>query len=195
MGLIDRLRAVRYPIDALEFVDADGTPYVHMPIERVRRALGGKYVYLRRRRSRSHPGRARARARRRNPLRHLACRARGPRRLASTRNSKTAAKTISRLSSAPTACIRACANSSSAPSGNSTSFSASMSRPSTSRAATLPFDRKVKLYQETDRMMFLYPLDERRLDTTYVFRHAEVHGRERPALRIPARADAAAPAG
>ena len=39
----------------------------------------------------------------------------------------------------------------------------------------LPVDRTVKLYEETDRMAFLYPLDEQRLDATFVFRHAEVH--------------------
>ncbi len=48
MGLIDDLCAVRYPIDALDFVAADGEPYVHMPIERLRRALDDRYVYLRR---------------------------------------------------------------------------------------------------------------------------------------------------
>lgn len=48
MGLIDDLRAVRYPIDALDFVDSHGTAYVHMPIERLRRALDNRYVYLRR---------------------------------------------------------------------------------------------------------------------------------------------------
>jgi 2-polyprenyl-6-methoxyphenol hydroxylase-like FAD-dependent oxidoreductase len=48
MGLLPALRAVRYPIDALEFVDAQGRPFMHMPIERMRRALGSKYVYLRR---------------------------------------------------------------------------------------------------------------------------------------------------
>ncbi len=37
MDLIEDLRAVRYPIDALEFVDADGKAYVHAPIDRVRR--------------------------------------------------------------------------------------------------------------------------------------------------------------
>ncbi|MGH6725340.1 MAG: FAD-dependent monooxygenase, partial [Pseudolabrys sp.] len=48
MGLTERLRAVHYPIDVMEFVDADGTPYVQMAIERVRHALGDNYVYLRR---------------------------------------------------------------------------------------------------------------------------------------------------
>ena len=48
MGLVDELRAIRYPIDALEFVDSDGHARVTIPIERIRNALGGKYVYLRR---------------------------------------------------------------------------------------------------------------------------------------------------
>ena len=48
MGLTDALRAVRYPIDELEFVDARGTAYARYPVDRVRRALDNKYVYLRR---------------------------------------------------------------------------------------------------------------------------------------------------
>lgn len=48
MGLVDELRSVRYPIDALEFVDRAGKPYVHMPIARLREALDNNYVYLRR---------------------------------------------------------------------------------------------------------------------------------------------------
>jgi 2-polyprenyl-6-methoxyphenol hydroxylase-like FAD-dependent oxidoreductase len=35
--------------------------------------------------------------------------------------------------------------------------------------------RMVKLYEETDRVAFLYPLSERRLDATFVFRHGEMH--------------------
>jgi 2-polyprenyl-6-methoxyphenol hydroxylase-like FAD-dependent oxidoreductase len=48
MGLTDRLRSIRYPIDAVDFVDANGRPFLHVPVSRVRDALGGKYVYLRR---------------------------------------------------------------------------------------------------------------------------------------------------
>ncbi|HET7850601.1 MAG TPA: FAD-dependent monooxygenase [Pseudolabrys sp.] len=48
LGLTDRLRAIRYPIDALEFVDTAGKAWLHVPIKRVRDALDGKYVYLRR---------------------------------------------------------------------------------------------------------------------------------------------------
>ncbi len=47
MGLTDELRAIHYPIDALQFVDSEDKIYASVPIERVRHALGGKYVYLR----------------------------------------------------------------------------------------------------------------------------------------------------
>jgi 2-polyprenyl-6-methoxyphenol hydroxylase-like FAD-dependent oxidoreductase len=48
MGLTDALRAIRYPIDTLEIVDRDGRTRIRIPIERLRRALHHKYVYLRR---------------------------------------------------------------------------------------------------------------------------------------------------
>mgnify|MGYP001552636788 CR=1 FL=1 len=48
MNLTERLRAVRYPIDAMEFVNGAGKPWLHVPISRLRRALGGQYIYLRR---------------------------------------------------------------------------------------------------------------------------------------------------
>jgi 2-polyprenyl-6-methoxyphenol hydroxylase-like FAD-dependent oxidoreductase len=35
--------------------------------------------------------------------------------------------------------------------------------------------RAIKLHEETDRVAAYYPLDDRRLDATYVFRHDEVH--------------------
>ena len=35
IGIVDELRAVKYPIDYLEFVDHTGKPYVSAPISRV----------------------------------------------------------------------------------------------------------------------------------------------------------------
>ena len=46
MGLTDALRAIRYPIDALRYVDDRGRPYLDVPLDRVRRAFGGRYVDL-----------------------------------------------------------------------------------------------------------------------------------------------------
>jgi 2-polyprenyl-6-methoxyphenol hydroxylase-like FAD-dependent oxidoreductase len=48
MGLVPDLRALRYPIDQMEFVEADGRAYFSFPISRVRNALDDRYVYLRR---------------------------------------------------------------------------------------------------------------------------------------------------
>jgi 2-polyprenyl-6-methoxyphenol hydroxylase-like FAD-dependent oxidoreductase len=48
MGLIERLQTIRYPIDAVEFVDAGGRPFLHVPVARVHDALNSNYVYLRR---------------------------------------------------------------------------------------------------------------------------------------------------
>ncbi len=47
MGLVRDIREVHYPIDNLEYVDHNGNPHFPaVPIERVRRALDGKYAYL-----------------------------------------------------------------------------------------------------------------------------------------------------
>jgi 2-polyprenyl-6-methoxyphenol hydroxylase-like FAD-dependent oxidoreductase len=46
MGLTEALRAIRYPIDSLQYVDNRGVPFLTVPIDRVRRALDDRYVYL-----------------------------------------------------------------------------------------------------------------------------------------------------
>jgi len=48
MGLVEALRAIRYPIERMEFVDRDGRPTITVPISRVTDVLKHKYVYLRR---------------------------------------------------------------------------------------------------------------------------------------------------
>jgi 2-polyprenyl-6-methoxyphenol hydroxylase-like FAD-dependent oxidoreductase len=48
MGLESKLRGIKYPIDSLQFVEPDGAVYASVPIDRIRRALDGKYTYLRR---------------------------------------------------------------------------------------------------------------------------------------------------
>jgi len=48
MGLVDALHEIHYPIDAMDYVDAQGHTYLHLPIARVKDALKGKYTYLRR---------------------------------------------------------------------------------------------------------------------------------------------------
>jgi 2-polyprenyl-6-methoxyphenol hydroxylase-like FAD-dependent oxidoreductase len=48
MELTERLRAIKYPIDAMSFVERDGKSYFDVPLDRIRGALGGHYIYLRR---------------------------------------------------------------------------------------------------------------------------------------------------
>jgi 2-polyprenyl-6-methoxyphenol hydroxylase-like FAD-dependent oxidoreductase len=48
MGLVGELQKINYPIDSLRYVDANGKPYPSLPIARVRNALDGKYIYMRR---------------------------------------------------------------------------------------------------------------------------------------------------
>jgi len=48
MDLAPALRAVRYPVDAMEYVNGRGRPFLRVPLDRVRRALGGRYASLRR---------------------------------------------------------------------------------------------------------------------------------------------------
>jgi 2-polyprenyl-6-methoxyphenol hydroxylase-like FAD-dependent oxidoreductase len=174
MGLIDALRAIRYPIDNLEFVDATGAPYVHMPIERMRRALDDKYVYLRRQ----------------DLERILAERARDvgivPRygcSLASLDDTGDAVEARFEDGSAETFALVVGAD------GVHSKVRELIFGPEAQFARFLglyvagfhapsdgfSIDRTVKLYEETDRVAFLYPLDERRLDATYVFRQTEVH--------------------
>lgn len=47
LGLLKRLRGVKYPIDALEFADAGGDAFLRVPVERIRNAFG-RYMFLRR---------------------------------------------------------------------------------------------------------------------------------------------------
>jgi 2-polyprenyl-6-methoxyphenol hydroxylase-like FAD-dependent oxidoreductase len=174
MGLLERLRAVRYPIDSLEFVDRAGAPYVHMPIERMRRALDHKYVYLRRQ----------------DLERILAARA-GEQGIAVRYGTSLAA--LDDGGGAVKARFE---------DGSEDEFALVIGADgvhSRVRALTFgeerqfarflglyvagfhvpserfPLRRTVKLYEEPDRMAFLYPLDDHQLDATYVFRQAETH--------------------
>ena len=172
MGLVERLRAVRYPIDTLEFVDADGSAYVHMPIERVRRALGDKYVYLRR------PDLEAILAER---ARELGVEMRYATSLAALEDRGDYVHAQFENGGQDDFALAVGADGVHSrlrelvfgPERQFEKFLGLYVAAFHIARGNLPFDRKVKLYQETDRMMFLYPLDEQRLDTTYVFRHTE----------------------
>jgi 2-polyprenyl-6-methoxyphenol hydroxylase-like FAD-dependent oxidoreductase len=174
MGLLDRLRAVRYPIDDLEFVDRDGAPYVHMPIARLRRALDNEYVYLRRQ----------------DLERILAERAREA---GITVRYGTSLSALNDTGNSVEARFE---------DGTRQEFALVVGADGVhSRVRDLtfgherqfakflglyvagfhaaserfPLHNSVKLYEEPDRVAFLYPLDARMLDATYVFRQAAIH--------------------
>lgn len=48
MGIIDDIRAVTYQVDSWQYVNSDGKPYISFSIADIRKALDGKYTYLRR---------------------------------------------------------------------------------------------------------------------------------------------------
>jgi 2-polyprenyl-6-methoxyphenol hydroxylase-like FAD-dependent oxidoreductase len=170
MGLTPALQAVRYPIDVLEFVDGTGKPYVRMPIERMRRALDNKYVYLRRG----------------DLERILAERARAvgvkPRYGVTLRSLEDRGETVhARFDNGGEEVFDAVVGADGVHSrvrelvfGSQERFArflglyvAAFHVP----RGKLPIGREVKLFEEPDRMAFLYPLSERRLDATFVFRH------------------------
>lgn len=174
MGLSDELRAIRYPIDALQFVDASGEIYASVPITRVSHALGGKYVYLRR-----------------SDLERI------------LHDRGSALGVDIRFGSVVTA-LRETGNAVRATFVDGTEadfalvFGADGVHSGVRRLVfgegrqferflggyvaafhlghhKFDIGRAVKLYEETDRIAAFYPLDAKRMDATYVFRHDEVH--------------------
>jgi 2-polyprenyl-6-methoxyphenol hydroxylase-like FAD-dependent oxidoreductase len=173
MGLTERLREVRYPIDAVEFVDAAGKPYVEAPIERVRDALGGKYVYLRR------PDLEGILAQR---AREVGVEVRYGTSLASLddrgngvyvrfENGGEDAFALVVGADGVHSRVRALAF---GPEQQFVRFLGLYVAAFHVPSESFSIGRKVKLYEETDHFAFLYPLSETRLDATLCFRHAEM---------------------
>src|SRR5665213_3445841 len=173
MGLTDALRAIRYPIDPMEFVDRDGRPHIRIPIERMRRALHYRYVYLRR------TDLARVLLDRAQAI-GVEVRFGETVEAAEDRGDRVSV----RLSG-----------------GSTGSFALLFGADGIhSRIRELlfgpepPFERylgyhvaafhigdhaydigrSVKIYEEPDRMVMVYPVSERQLDATLVFRHAKI---------------------
>ena len=173
MGLADELRAIHYPIDALQFVDSDGKVYASVPIARVSHALDGKYVYLRR-----------------SDLERILY------------DRAQASGVAVRFGSVVTA-LRETANGVRATfvDGAAADFTLVFGADGVHSGVRRlifgegrqferflggyvaafhlkrhKFDigRALKLYEETDRVAAFYPLDDERMDATYVFRHDEV---------------------
>jgi 2-polyprenyl-6-methoxyphenol hydroxylase-like FAD-dependent oxidoreductase len=174
MGLVEALRAVSYPIDTLEFVDRSGEPYVHMPIARLRRALDNKYVYLRRpdleriltERARAlgvdiRYGCSLAAIEDRGPGVHVRFEDGGEDDVALVVGADGVHSRVRELTFGPEEQFAR--------------FLGLYVAAFHVARGDLPIHRTVKLYEETDRMAFLYPLSSERLDATFVFHSGEVH--------------------
>jgi 2-polyprenyl-6-methoxyphenol hydroxylase-like FAD-dependent oxidoreductase len=173
MDLVPALRAIRYPIERMEFVRGNGKPYCTVPMDRVRSALDNRYVYLRRSdlekilfdRAREAGIEVRFGASIEALNDDGAC-----------VRVRFTDETVDRFELVVGADgvhsnVRELAF------GPEQQFTRYLGY----YAAAFHFDRKghgldhaFKLYEEPDRTVWLYPLDERRADATLVFRHADI---------------------
>jgi 2-polyprenyl-6-methoxyphenol hydroxylase-like FAD-dependent oxidoreductase len=173
MGLADELHAIRYPIDALQFVDSDGKAYASVPIARISQALGGKHVYLRR----SDPERI---------LYDRAQRAGVAVRFGSVVTSlrETANGVRATFVDGAAADFALVFGADGVHSGvrrlifgeqrQFERFLGGYVAAFHLKRHKFDIGRALKLHEEPDRVTAFYPLDDRRMDATYVFRHDEV---------------------
>jgi 2-polyprenyl-6-methoxyphenol hydroxylase-like FAD-dependent oxidoreductase len=172
MGLTERLTAIKYPIDALAFVNGGGEPYVEVPVQRLRDALGGRYIYLRR------PDLERVLAER---ARELGIEIRFGTSLHKIHSLRDYAHAIfddghvddfSLVIGADGlhSCVRELAF------GSARQFTCFLGLYVAAFHLAGGAERlggMCKVFEETDRSAFFYPLDGERMDATYVFRHVE----------------------
>jgi 2-polyprenyl-6-methoxyphenol hydroxylase-like FAD-dependent oxidoreductase len=173
MGLTDALRAITYPIEAVEFVDSEGRPYVHAPIARLRRALDDKYVYLRRQDLETILDR-RARevgiaVRYSTAIAALAERADGVQVRFEDGSKDEFALVVG--ADGVHSRVRELVF---GPERQFARFLGLYVAAFHVPRGKLPVRDAVKLYEAPDRSLFLYPLSEDVLDATFVFRHGEV---------------------
>jgi 2-polyprenyl-6-methoxyphenol hydroxylase-like FAD-dependent oxidoreductase len=173
MGLTDRLREIRYPIDSVEFVETDGRPYARFPVERVRQALGGHYVYLRRpdlerilaERAREvgveiRYGTSLAALDDRGDAVHVRFDGGGEDDFALVGGADGVHSRVRELTFGPEAQFARFLG----------LYVAAFHVPSTG----FSIGHMVKLYEEPDHFAFLYSLSDTQLDATFAFRHAEM---------------------
>ena len=181
MGLVDELRAVHYPIDALEFVDAQGKPFMHMPIDRLRRALDNKYVYLRRQ---DLEGILNRRARDagvevRYGTSLAALHDRGDTVDARFDDGSIDSFALVVGADGVHSRVRELAF------GPEEQFAIFLGLHVAAfhvNRGDLPFVPAARVYEEPDRLIMVYPLDDARLDATFVFRHSALHLRHNERL-------------
>lgn len=173
MGLIERLRAIHYPIDWLDFVRASGKTYAHVPIERVRKALDDKYVYLRRpdleRILAARAGELGIEIRYNKSVLALSERSEGVHVRYEDGSEDEFALVIG--ADGVHSRVRRIAF------GLERDFAKFLGYYAAAfhiAGRDYGIGKAVKLYQETDRMAFVYPLDDGRIDATFVFRQKAV---------------------
>jgi 2-polyprenyl-6-methoxyphenol hydroxylase-like FAD-dependent oxidoreductase len=172
MGLTDRLTAIRYPIEAIAFVDKTGKPYVAAPIERLRNALDGHYVYLRR------SDLERVLAERAHELDIEIRFGTSLHRLHSLDEHVHATFDNGRVDDFDLVVgadgIHSCVRQLIFGAGRQfTCFLGLYVAAFHLEDGAARLDGLCKLFEETDRAAFFYPLDDKRMDATYVFRHDE----------------------
>jgi 2-polyprenyl-6-methoxyphenol hydroxylase-like FAD-dependent oxidoreductase len=183
MGLTERLRAIHYPIDALAFVKADGKPYYHVPVQRIRDALDGKYIYLRR------PDLERVLAERARELGVEIRYATSLHKLHSLRDYVHATFADGRVddfdlvvgADGVHSCVRSLAFGADQPFMRFLGLYVAAVHLT---GGSDRLERMCKVYEEPERSSFFYPLDGTRMDATYVFRHDEVEVLPGQALRF-----------
>jgi 2-polyprenyl-6-methoxyphenol hydroxylase-like FAD-dependent oxidoreductase len=172
MGLTERLSAIKYPIVAFAFVENDGKSYVEAPVQRIRDALGGHYTYLRR------PDLEGVLIERANELGVEIRYGLALHRLRSMRDRVHAIFVNGRVddfdlvlgADGVHSCVRELTF------GHARQFTHFLGLYVAAFHLANGAGRlggQVKLYEETDRTSFFYPLDSERMDATYVFRHQE----------------------
>jgi 2-polyprenyl-6-methoxyphenol hydroxylase-like FAD-dependent oxidoreductase len=170
MGLTERLTAIKYPIDALAFVGGDGRPFLEVPIARLRAALDDHYVYLRR------PDLERVLLERAKELDVEIRFGVGLYRLRSLQGYAHATFDNGQVddfdlvigADGVHSCVRQLTF------GHERQFTRFLglyvAAFHLARGAER-LDRTCKIFEETNRSAFFYPLDDERMDATYVFRH------------------------
>jgi 2-polyprenyl-6-methoxyphenol hydroxylase-like FAD-dependent oxidoreductase len=172
MGLTERLTAIKYPIEAMAFVDNAGQPYAEAPIGRLRDALDGHYVYLRR------SDLERVLAERARELDVEVRFGTSLHRLDSLDDHVHAVFHNGRVDDFDLAvgadgvhsCVRQLVF---GPERQFTCFLGLYVAAFHLDHGAGRLGRMCKLFEQTGRMCFFYPLDDERMDATYVFRHDE----------------------
>jgi 2-polyprenyl-6-methoxyphenol hydroxylase-like FAD-dependent oxidoreductase len=184
MGLLSDIRMIHYPIDYLDYVDRNGAPHFPaVPIDRVRRAFKGKYAYLRR------PdlevilfNRALA----------SGVEIRFGTTIQSIKEEKNSLRVVFNDGTAGTFQLLFGAD------GVHSHVRGLIFGPESKFARFLGYyvaafhfpnhdyriGRSLKIYEEPGRVAWFYPLDDRTMDATYIFRHEDV-GRLPHEKRVP----------